>query len=55
MQSSDREKTDILLQIIGVWEQLTALEHKEQELYNKRHAIGQIADQKAKYAKEQTF
>ena len=55
MQSSDREKTDTLLQIIGVWEQLTALEHKEQELYNKRHAIGQIADQKAKYAKEQTF
>ena len=55
MQSSDREKTHTLLQIIGVWEQLTALEHKEQELYNKRHAIGQIADQKAKYAKEQTF
>lgn len=55
MQMSDREKADTLLQIIGVWEQLTALEHKEQELYNKRHAIGQIADQKAKYAKEQTF
>ena len=55
MQMSDREKADTLLQIIGVWEQLTALEHKEQELYNKRHAIGQIADQKAKYAKEQTY
>ena len=55
MQASDREKADTLLQIIGVGEQLTALEHKEQELYNQRHAIGQIADQKAKYAKEQTF
>ena len=55
MQMSDREKADTLLQIIGVGEQLAALEHKEQELYNQRHAIGQIADQKAKYAKEQTF
>lgn len=55
MQMSDREKADTLLQIIGVGEQLTALEHKEQELYNQRHAIGQIADQKAKYAKEQTY
>lgn len=55
MQMSDREKADTLLQIIGVGEQLTALEHKEQELYNQRHAIGQIADQKAKYAKEQAF
>lgn len=55
MQMSDREKADTLLQIIGVGEQLAALEHKEQELYNQRHAIGQIADQKAKYAKEQAF
>lgn len=55
MQASDREKADTLLQIIGVGEQLAVLENKEQELYNQRHAIGQIADQKAKYAKEQTF
>lgn len=55
MQMSDREKADTLLQIIGVGEQLAVLENKEQELYNQRHAIGQIADQKAKYAKEQTF
>ncbi len=55
MQMSDREKADTLLQIIGVGDQLVVLEHKEQELYNQRHAIGQIADQKAKYAKEQAF
>ena len=55
MQMSDREKADALLQIIGVGDQLVVLEHKEQELYNQRHAIGQIADQKAKYAKEQAF
>ena len=44
-----------MLQIIGVGDQLAVLERREQELYNKRHTIGQIADQKAKYAKEQTF
>lgn len=55
LQMSDREKADTLLQIIGVGEQLAVLERKEQELYNQRHAIGQIADQKEKYAKEQTF
>ena len=53
MQASDREKADTLLRIIGVGEQLAALERKEQEQYNERLAIGRIADQKAKYAKEQ--
>ena len=55
LQMSDREKADTLLQIIGVGEQLAVLEQEERELYNQRHAIGQIADQKEKYAKEQTF
>lgn len=55
LQMSDREKADTLLQIIGVGEQLAVLEQKERDLYNQRHAIGQIADQKEKYAKEQTF
>lgn len=55
MQASDREKADTLLRIIGVGEQLTALERKEQEQYNERLAIGRIADQKAKYAKEQPY
>lgn len=55
MQKANREKADTVLQIIGVGDQLAVLERREQELYNKRHTIGQIADQKAKYAKEQTF
>ena len=55
MQASDREKADTLLRIIGVGEQLAALERKEQEQYNERLAIGRIADQKAKYAKEQPY
>ena len=52
MEASDKEKGDILLQIIGVGEQLTKLETEENQLYNQRTAIGRIADQKQKYASE---
>lgn len=55
MSMNNREKADVLLQIIGVKEQLSALERQENELYNRRHAVGQIADQKAKFAKEMQF
>lgn len=55
MDSSSKEKANILLQIIGVGDQLFELERKEQEIYNKRHAIGQIADQKEKFAAEQPY
>ena len=52
MEASGKEKARTLLQIIGVGDQLMALERKETELYNRRHAIGLIADQKKKYAQE---
>ena len=52
MQSSSKEKANTLLQIIGVGDQLYALDRQEAELYSRRHAIGQIADQKTKFAKE---
>lgn len=55
MQASDREKADTLLKIIGVGDKLAVLERREKELYNQRHAIGQIADQKAKFAKEMEY
>ena len=55
MQASNKEKANTLLQIIGVGNQLAELEIKEKEIYNKRHTIGQIADQKAKFAKEQPY
>lgn len=54
MDSTAKEKADILLQIIGVGPQLAELEIKEKQLYDQRHAIGVIADQKEKFAKEQT-
>lgn len=55
MEASSRDKAKTLLQIIGVGEELARLETKESQLYNQRRAIGQVADQKKKYAKEMPF
>lgn len=55
MSATSKEKANILLQIIGVGNQLFELEKQENELYNSRRAIGQIADQKKKFAEEQTY
>lgn len=55
MNSNNKEKANTLLQIIGVGEQLYELEQKEKEVYNRRHTIGQIADQKKKFAAEQPY
>ena len=55
MESSSKDKANTLLQIIGVGEQLALLEKEEKELYNERLAIGRIADQKKKFAKEQEY
>ncbi|MDD3404087.1 MAG: AAA family ATPase [Hespellia sp.] len=55
MESSGKEKAQTLLKIIGVGDQLAALDKNEQELYNRRLTIGQIADQKKKFADEQTY
>lgn len=52
MESTSKEKATTLLRIIGVENQVEALDRQEKDLYNQRHAIGQIADQKMKYAKE---
>lgn len=55
LQSTSKEKAQTLLKIIGVGDRLFELEQKETELYNHRTSIGQIADQKKKFAKEQPF
>ncbi len=52
LQATANEKANILLQIIGVGDKLTELELAENEKYNQRHTIGQIAQQKKKYAEE---
>ncbi|MBD8005847.1 AAA family ATPase [Bacillus norwichensis] len=55
MNSTSKEKAEILLRIIGVGAKLHELETQEQEVYNQRRTIGQIADQKSKFAKEQPY
>ena len=55
MEANGKEKAQTLLQIIGVGDRLTQLEQEEKQLYNERLAIGRIADQKKKFADEQTY
>ena len=55
MEASGKEKAQILLQIIGVGDQLVSMEREEKSLYNERLTIGRIADQKIKFAKEQPY
>lgn len=52
INQSSKEKASTLLKIIGVGDTLYQLEHKEHSLYDQRTAIGRIADQKSKFAKE---
>ncbi|MEA4927858.1 MAG: AAA family ATPase [Candidatus Limiplasma sp.] len=55
MQATSKEKAETLLKIIGVGDRLKELDRQETDIYNRRTAIGQIADQKEKYAKEQVY
>ncbi len=55
MEYSSKEKANTLLKIIGVGDKLFELERQESEIYNRRRTIGQIADQKEKFAKEMTY
>lgn len=52
INQSNKEKANTLLKIIGVGDKLYALEREEETAYNQRTAIGRIADQKSKFAKE---
>jgi hypothetical protein len=52
LNASAREKAETLLQVIGVGEELARLEQAEQRIYSERHATGQIADRKQKFADE---
>lgn len=52
LESSAKDKAATLLRIIGVGDKLYELEQTEEKLYNQRHSIGQIADQKKAAADE---
>ena len=55
MEASGKEKAKTLLHIIGLDATIVEMEKKEAEIFNSRQAIGRIADQKEKYAKEQPY
>lgn len=55
MDATSKDKANILLQVIGVGSQLVELEQAETEVYNRRKYLGQTADQKKKFAEEQTY
>lgn len=55
MDSSDREKADTLLRIIGVGEQLAVLDTELAQLENRRLEVGRIARQKRGAAEELPF
>ena len=55
MNKTNKEKAEVLLNIIGVGNQLAAYQKQENDLYQERLTVGRIADQKAKFAKEQPF
>lgn len=52
MEASTKEKAETLLKIIGIGDQLGALDRKEKSLYNQRLEVGRIADRKKKHADE---
>src|SRR5699024_4788599 len=55
IEQTNKEKANTLLQIIGVGDKLAELEKEELDFYNERRAIGQIEDQKKKFAKEMPY
>lgn len=46
LNATDKEKAETLLQILGIGDELTTLEAQEQQLYNQRTTMGQLARQK---------
>lgn len=52
LDANTKEKARTLLEIIGVGERLYELDSEEDRLYNERHYIGQIAEQKKHFADE---
>lgn len=52
LRSNDSEKAKILLQIIGIGDELRLLDAEEKRLYDERTAHGRLTDSRKKYADE---
>lgn len=55
LEASSKEKANTLLKIIGVGDQLAAMDMKEKELFSERTVTGRTADTKAKFAENQPY
>lgn len=55
LHSTDKEKAETLLKIIGVGDELEELDSKSQAIYDQRTTIGQLERQKRGAAEEMTF
>lgn len=55
MQQTAKEKANTLLGILGIEEKLLEQTQTESQLYNERRTMGQISDQKKKYAAEMDY
>lgn len=52
LHASEAERAKILLEHLGIEAELEALAREEKRLYDERHALGRVVDQKRKYAAE---
>lgn len=52
LTANNAEKAETLLQVIGVKDELLSLDNEIRRIYNRRHELGRIADQKTKFAEE---
>ncbi len=52
LHAGNAAKAETLLQVIGVKEELQKLDNDIRRTYSRRHELGRIADQKAKFAEE---
>ena len=52
LNQNSKDKASTLLKVIGMEAEVRMLDERENAAYNRRHAMGQIADQKRKFANE---
>ena len=55
LQAGDRDKAEMLLQILGIGPELAKLDHEAERIYNERHTVGQMLTRKRKHAEDLPF
>ena len=52
LQAGDRDKAEMLLQILGIGPELAKLDHDAERIYNERHTVGQMLTRRRKHAED---